>query len=568
MLDVKPRMLSYQLYKKSKSTLYTKFQIPKRSGGTREICAPEKGLKLIQYRLSLLLQNCVDEINTAKFPSAFAAGNRFGIAHGFKPKHSILTNGQKHKRRRYVFNVDLHDFFGCINFGRIRGFFISDKNFLLSPPVATVIAQIACFENKLPQGSPCSPIISNLIGHILDIHLVRLAAATGCTYTRYADDLTFSTNKQVFPSRLAITDTASNHSWVPGDELTRLVVKSGFRINAAKTRMQYMDSRQEVTGLSVNRRVNSRKDYRNLVRAMVDRLCRTGSFEQKQEAIGPNSTKTKLSVQGNPSELAGMLSFIDLVDRFNDGIHKAVKPVVAAPTGRAKLYRQFYIFDKFFTTRLPVILCEGPSDSVYLSHAIRRLVGEFPGLSAVDAKGKHNLKVSLHNYSKANRNRILNLSGGTGQLASFIVNYKQLVSTKFKAPLGGHPIIVLIDNDSGRTDFISQVKKATKVEIDSTADFVHIAANLYVVLTPLIHPNQDSYIELCFDESTRAIQLNGKTFSPLNKFDTSINYGKIAFAKEVIRPKSNEIDFSGFLPLLNRLQQVIADYVIKISPSA
>ena len=66
-----------------------------------------------------------------------------------------------------------------------------------------MLAQIACYNNSLPQGSPCSPAFSNLIGHILDIQLLRIAKEEGCTYTRYADDLTFSTNKPTFPTDIA-----------------------------------------------------------------------------------------------------------------------------------------------------------------------------------------------------------------------------------------------------------------------------------------------------------------------------------------------------------------------------
>jgi hypothetical protein len=102
-----------------------------------------------------------------------------------------------------VLNIDLEDFFGTVNLGRVRGFFIKERNFALKPRVATVLAQIACHDNALPQGSPCSPVISNLIGHVLDIQLSALARKTGCTYSRYADDITFSTNKQVFPPAIA-----------------------------------------------------------------------------------------------------------------------------------------------------------------------------------------------------------------------------------------------------------------------------------------------------------------------------------------------------------------------------
>ena len=104
--------------------------------------------------------------------------------------------------RRWVFNLDLEDFFPSINFGRVRGFLLKNRDFRAeSEHRATVISQIACHENSLPQGSPCSPVISNLVAHLLDMRLVRLASSVGCTYSRYADDLTFSTNKKIFPCR-------------------------------------------------------------------------------------------------------------------------------------------------------------------------------------------------------------------------------------------------------------------------------------------------------------------------------------------------------------------------------
>ena len=116
-----------------------------------------------------------------------------------------------HKNKRHVFNVDLKDFFPSLNFGRVRGFFIKNAHFQLEPKVATVIAQIACHDNELPQGSPCSPIISNFIGHLLDVRMANLAKKTKCNYSRYADDLTFSTNWKEFPEKLAIKKKGSDN---------------------------------------------------------------------------------------------------------------------------------------------------------------------------------------------------------------------------------------------------------------------------------------------------------------------------------------------------------------------
>lgn len=297
LLGFKPAALSYVLYKKDGGSKYIKFDIPKRYGGTRLISAPTAELKLIQRRLADLLQDCADEINKA---------NNFSdsISHGFKRKRSIITNAREHRRRRFVFNIDLANFFGTINFGRVRGFFIKEKNFTLNEKVATVLAQIICFENALPQGSPCSPVMSNLIAHILDIHLVRLAARSGCTYTRYADDLTFSTNSQRFPESIAECTDTEAHTWVVGSKVQGAIGKCGFEINHAKTRMQYCNSRQEVTGLTVNRRVGARREYRHTMRAMVHRLVNTGTCEFVSQVSGIDGEMVVQKNVATPSSCA------------------------------------------------------------------------------------------------------------------------------------------------------------------------------------------------------------------------------------------------------------------------
>src|SRR5258706_5151587 len=229
LLYFKPKAVSYILYKHPEATKYKTFQIPKRKGGQRTIKAPVDALKLLQRRLSDLLQDCVDEINTAK-------QRKDRAAHGFKRKRSIITNARQHRHRRYVFNLDLEDFFPSINFGRVRGFLIKNRDFELHKDVATVIAQIACHENSLPQGSPCSPVISNLVAHLLDMRLVSLASVAGCTYSRYADDLTFSTNRKKFPADVAVpsgSDGDESHVWVPSEKLKGIIEHTGFHINAA-----------------------------------------------------------------------------------------------------------------------------------------------------------------------------------------------------------------------------------------------------------------------------------------------------------------------------------------------
>ena len=179
-LNYKPSSLAYVVYKIPSGQKYKTFRIPKKGGGERDISAPIEPLKTLQRRLADILYECREQIETET--------PRHPLSHGFRRKLSIVSNAIQHKNRRYVLNIDLEDFFPSFNFGRVRGYFIRNNAFRLHDKVATIIAQIACFQNMLPQGSPCSPIIADLIAHILDVRLAQLARRNKLTYSRYADD--------------------------------------------------------------------------------------------------------------------------------------------------------------------------------------------------------------------------------------------------------------------------------------------------------------------------------------------------------------------------------------------
>lgn len=474
-------------------------------------------------------------------------------------KRSIVTNAKSHRNRHHVFNVDLKDFFNTINFGRVRGFFIKDKNFALHTDVATVIAQISCHENALPQGSPCSPVISNLIGHVLDIHLVRLASQTGCTYSRYADDLTFSTNKKEFPSRVAECVGESGHNWMPGKDLSRLVKKSGFEINDIKTRMQYRDSRQEVTGLVVNRKVNVRREYRHNVRAMVHRLFTTGSFDFIHNTVDEKGSVVEKRIAGNITQLHGMLGFIDGIDLYNQGLveQEQGEKRKLKLSSKETLYRRFLFFKEFYSATTPVIICEGKTDNLYLLHAIRRLVAMYPSLAMMDADGTIALNVRIFKFTDTNTGRILGISSGGGpNLSNFIRQYANEVK-KFKSYGVQKPVIVLVDNDSGADKVFVAVKDLTKVAPTRMESFIHVTSNLYVVATPRENAVKESEMEDFFDTATKSMIIDGKGFDPKKGMNPDTHYGKNVFAHKVVVAQAEKIDFKGFLPILDNLVAVI-----------
>jgi RNA-directed DNA polymerase len=269
LLGYKPSSLSFILHKIPAEQKYTRFDIKKKGGGARRIDAPTPQLKGLQKRLGGLLYACILEIEEG-------AARENKLSHAFRKRYSIITNARVHKSRRYVLNLDLKDFFPSLRFGRVRGFFATNKHFRLPAPVAVILAQIACNEKALPQGSPCSPVLSELLTHFLDIRLVKFAAQNKCSYSRYADDLTFSTNRKEFPKALA---TPIGENWAVGDELKSRIENAGFEINDGKTRMQVRNSRQTVTGLTVNQKVNVSHDYYKRARAMTHSFLATGVYK-------------------------------------------------------------------------------------------------------------------------------------------------------------------------------------------------------------------------------------------------------------------------------------------------
>ncbi len=556
-LEFKPKGLSFILYKQPAAAKYQTFQIPKKRGGQRTISAPIDALKVLQRKLADLLQDCADEINKK-------TKRRDQIAHGFKRRRSIITNARRHRHRRWVFNVDLEDFFPSINFGRVRGYLIKNRDFELHEDVATTIAQIACHENALPQGSPCSPVISNLVAHVLDMHLVKLASGAGCTYTRYADDLTFSTNERRFPAEIAVpsaTEGAGSHEWVPGEKLDTIIERAGFRVKAKKTHMMYRSSRQEVTGIVVNEKINVRWPYRHNVRAMVHKLVTTGSFDvvrvtrKDGQAVFERRT-------GTLDELHGMLGFIDSVVQTNPQMANA-PPAMNSEEG---VYREFLIYKDFFAARVPVVICEGETDNVYLTHAIRGLAKEFPDLAEVTDK-KIRLKVRLYKYPHSSTARLLGLKdGGSSALSTFIAAYKKETS-RFAAPGLTNPVVILYDNDDGAKNIRSAIWQASKLRPTGVEPFLHIVKNLYAVPTPRLPGATESKIEDFFPSTLKATVVDGKTFNDSNSVQIDSQYGKKIFAYKVVQPKAETIDFAGFRPLLSNLTAAIKEHRKSVVPT-
>lgn len=201
---------------------YYDFTISKKSGGKRKISMPNKELLIIQKKIQ---ENILNYVPIHK------------NAYGFVKGKSIKENAERHLNKEKILNIDLKDFFPSIHSGRVFYIFKNLCNY--DNNVSYCLTKLTTYRNNIPQGAPTSPIISNIVAYMLDIRLSNIADKFKITYTRYADDITFSGKKEnINDSLLKIVNN--------------IVKDCGFNINEKKTRFASYAERQEVTGLIVN----------------------------------------------------------------------------------------------------------------------------------------------------------------------------------------------------------------------------------------------------------------------------------------------------------------------------
>ena len=236
--------LTWWVYAYPKDRRYDTFDVPRsREAPPRVIRAPIKPIKEVQRRLA-------DALAASYEPPP--------QVHRFVAGRGPFTNARVHQRQRLVLKLDLADFFPTIHFGRVRGLFMAYP-FTYPAEVATLLAHICCHDNELPQGAPTSPVVSNYICRRLDRELGKLAQQERCFYSRYADDLTFSTDRSTFPATWASFSVDGELILEP--KLREVIRANGFVVNEAKTRFMRRTQRQRVTGFVVNDKPNVSSDY-------------------------------------------------------------------------------------------------------------------------------------------------------------------------------------------------------------------------------------------------------------------------------------------------------------------
>lgn len=290
---------------------YRQFKIKKKSGGVRQITAP-------RTRSFMMMLSAVNQLFRSMYtPSEYAMG--------FADGRSVVTNASAHVGMDYILNIDLKDFFPSIHQARVWKR-LQVPPFKFNQPIANLLAGLCCMKecredekgNKkdvyvLPQGAPTSPIITNMICDRLDFYLSRLAKRFNMNYSRYADDITFSSMRYVYSKQGKFML-----------ELERIIRKQGFTINEAKTRLQKRGDRQEVTGIIVSEKLNVTQKYVRDIRNILYMWDRYG-YNVAYGKFFPKYKEEKGHVKkGNPdliNVIDGKLMYLKMVKGDDDSVY-------------------------------------------------------------------------------------------------------------------------------------------------------------------------------------------------------------------------------------------------------
>ncbi|MDO3432119.1 reverse transcriptase domain-containing protein [Rhizobium sp. CBN3] len=288
--------------------MYHEFEISKTLGKSRIISAPDRRLKMLQRNIASLL----DEMYKPRHP-----------VHGFVPHRSVVTNATSYFRSKFVVNLDIEGFFTAISENRVAGLL---KALGVQSGAADIVARICCNRGCLPQGAPSSPVISNMICFAMDKELQRFAKAAHCIYTRYADDVSFSSYQPL--TALFDAGLPASGNFDPGILASRLkaaFVNNGFAINKAKTHYADRHSRRIVTGLKINEGLNVDRRFIRDVRSTlysIDSLGLADAQKKFEDKYGgtceiSNFLKGKISWIGSVKGRSDPV-FRSLAGRFND----------------------------------------------------------------------------------------------------------------------------------------------------------------------------------------------------------------------------------------------------------
>lgn len=328
--------------------------------------------------------------------------------------------------------------------------------------------------------------------------------------------------------------------------------------------MQVALSRQEATGLTVNKTVNVPATYYKLARAMCDHLFTGGTCHEMK-----GGKWTVLPAH----RLQGRLDFIYSVRRSRlkmplDHVSKKQFPIeyrkreelfCSQQRSFSALYRNMMNYTTFHGTEKPMVVGEGITDGLYIRAAINTIGHAYPKLYDPSGDGE----VLVNFYKHTDKRKFYQIGEGAAPLKVFIADYLKLMAPFKTRPK--QPVILIVDNDKEGRDVLTVAGSRWKKDVSVPSPFYHLVSNLYII--PLPKPGaSDACIEDLFEQTWLAAQSIGvRKFTKKNEFDSATHFGKADLVGQIVRPNRATIDWSGFLPLLGAVQGAISDYETKLA---
>lgn len=226
---------------------YREFRIPKRNGNSRLIHSPENSLKKLQKTIKYRLFDGLKVHPGCK---------------GFEFLESIATNAIEHVGKAVIIKIDIRDFFHSTGEDKIFNYL---RKIGWNVEASELLTKLTTHKGSLPQGAPTSPKLSNLVNYRLDTRLAGFAQSVDASYTRFADDITFSINEDDSEKIQQILSFTR-----------QILLENGYRPNKRKIRVCRQHQQQKVTGLVVNKKMQLPRETRRWLRAVKHRYAKTG----------------------------------------------------------------------------------------------------------------------------------------------------------------------------------------------------------------------------------------------------------------------------------------------------
>lgn len=282
----------------AKKPRYRTFSTPKKGGGERLIETPFAELKRVQSNLSNFLQS-VYYFEKSSAAYGFIVGVR-----NEEDRRNVVTNAQKHINRPHMVNIDIKDFFHAISKKRILEIF-SKPPFNFRRELPLILANLTTYQERLPMGTPTSPVLSNFACRALDRELITFSERMDFVYTRYADDMTFSAHQKIDAQAFNV--------------LKGIIEKYDFKINERKLTFYGPNDPKIITGLIVTDKVTLEPNYLPTIKTEIERLR---AIFHSQNEQGQFSTKW---VEQLKRQIRGRLNFAGFVLKRRDENYIALK---------------------------------------------------------------------------------------------------------------------------------------------------------------------------------------------------------------------------------------------------